>query len=94
MALWYSTRPRASTRLGKFAGGQRHGNNRWCGTPYRGYEYHLVRHLTGTTLRRAIYHVTIHNPHRMHVAYLPGHGSVAEATRAARDWIDARLDGK
>ncbi len=91
MGLWHNKRTRIPA-LGKFRSVARAGIQRSAGHHHRGWAYHLVRHRTGTTVQRQVYHATVVDPQGNRVAYLTDFTSAARASAAAREWIDQHAE--
>ena len=91
MPLYHNVRRTNPNPSGKFLHVARAGVERTHGADYRNWSYHLVRRITGSTMRRAVYSVTITNPSGNWAAYLTDFASPARATTAAREWIDQEL---
>ena len=77
---------------GKFRSRPKMGLQQQTGGVYRDWTLQLVFQKTGTAVRRQVVHVAIHDPHGNRIEYLRDFSSVDQATRAGREWIDARLE--
>ncbi|MBN1854436.1 MAG: hypothetical protein JW829_17020 [Pirellulales bacterium] len=93
MSLFHGTHRKNPNPSGKFLHIPRFGTEEAYGAEYHDWTYHLVRHMTGATLRRAVYTVTIFDSSGNRMAYLTDFPSLARAHAAARDWVDEMLSG-
>ena len=88
MPLFHNLRRREPNTTGRFRRTQRPGVVLSKGESHRGWTYQLVRHTTGTTVRRTVYNVTITEPSGVRLPYLTGFPSPARAADAAHKWIE------
>ena len=77
---------------GKFQRRARFGIETNTGGKHRGWSYKLISHQTGTSVKRTIYHAEILDPHDNQLAFLRDFSNLDQASRAAREWIDNRLN--
>lgn len=77
---------------GKFHRRARFGVETNPGGKHRGWSYKLISHQTGTSVKRMIYHAEIRDPHDNQLAFLRDFSNLEQASKAARDWIDERLN--
>ena len=92
MPLFVNVRRKNTNPSGKFHRTARTGLARGESADYRGWTYDLVRHTTGTTLKRTVYHVTIADPTGFRAAYLTNFQAAGKAVAAARERINQEID--
>lgn len=77
---------------GKFHRRAKFGAEASPGGKHREWTYNLISHQIGTSVRRTIYHAEIRDPHNNQLAFLRDFSSLDQAAKAARAWIDERLN--
>jgi len=94
MSLWYSRAGSRSKDNGKF---RRHPAMGGLRSPastageHQGWYYDIIVHQTGASIRRTSYNASISDNNHHRVEYLRGFSSAAQATEAAKRWIEATL---
>ncbi len=91
MSLYHARRGSRNSDLGKFQSRTALATTKKPGGEYLGWHYDFVAHQSGSSVKRTRYAVSIKDPHHNPVEYLRGFSSIAQATQAARDWLDAKL---
>lgn len=92
---WYAHSGPRSHSSAKFRSYTKMGTEKHStGGRYRDWQYSFVAHQTGSGVRRTRYAVTISDPHGNHVEYLRDFSSIDQATSAAQQWIDRKLNWK
>ena len=89
MSLWYAQSGPRSRDLGKFHTRSPLGTTNSGAGKHRGWNYEIIAHQTGTSVRRTSYNVAISDQHRARMEYLRGFGSAQKAIVAAEEWIEA-----
>ncbi len=89
---WYAQTGPRRRRYGKFQSQAKLGTEASAGAQYRGWHYSFVAHATGSGVQRTRYAVSIRDGNQNRVAYLRDCASIAQATEAAKRWIDDTMN--
>ena len=87
---WYAHSKR-NRDSGKFRHLRRAGTEKSSAGSYRGWNYELIRHETGSSIRRPRFSASVRDPHGHRAQYLRDFSSAEQAGSAAREWIDEVL---
>ena len=91
MSLYHACPGRRSRSDGKFRARAATGTQKRHGGVLGGWSFDFHEYQTGASIKRTLCSASIRDPYGNRVEYLRGYKNVAEASAAARKWIETAL---